>query len=62
MRRHGARTVARMHTGFFDMFENTGHHNLIAVAQHIDIQFRGVAQIAVNQNRAVTRTITASRI
>ena len=44
-----------MHTGFFDMFENTGHHNLIAVAQHIDIQFGGVAQIAVNQNRAVTR-------
>jgi hypothetical protein len=42
------------------MFEHAGHHHVGAVADRVDVDFRGVTQVAVDQHRAVTRHLHRS--
>ncbi len=44
-----------MHAGFLDMFHDAGHKHISAVGKSIDIHFDCIAQIAVDQHRAVAR-------
>ncbi len=55
--RQGAGAVARMDAGFLDMLHHPGDHHIGAVAQRIDIAFDRVAQILVDQHRAVARHV-----
>ena len=42
-----------MDAGFFDVLHDASHEHIFAVAQRIDVHFRGVGEIAVDQHRAV---------
>ncbi len=53
VRRKRACTVAGMHAGFLDMLHHPGDHDVLAVRNRIDIDLDRVAQILVDENRAV---------
>ena len=44
-----------MDTGFFDMLQDSGHYDVITISHTIDIHLDRIAQIAVDQHRAVAR-------
>src|SRR3546814_10926787 len=51
----GACAVAGMDARFLDMLEHTRDDDGFAVGQRIDVHLDSVAQLAVDQNRAVAR-------
>jgi hypothetical protein len=56
--RHRAGRVARVDAGFLDMLQHAGHEHVLAVAQGVDVDFRGAAQIVVQQDRVLERDLT----
>ena len=47
-----------MHTGFLDMFHDTGDHHSTAVADCIRIDLNGVGEIFVDQHRVLVATLS----
>ena len=45
--------VARMDAGFLDVLHDAGDEDVLAVGEAVDIDFDGVGQIAVEQQRAL---------
>ena len=54
--RDHARTVARVHTGLFDVFHDAADEHLAGVvAQRVDVHLDGVFQETVDQHRPLGR-------
>ena len=51
-----------MNPGLLDMLHDAGDVDVRAVGDGVDVDFGGVGEIAVEQNRRVARDLTASRM
>ena len=52
MRRQRAGGIAGMNAGFLDVLHDAGDEGVLAVGETIDVDFGGIGQIAVDQQRA----------
>jgi predicted NAD/FAD-binding protein len=57
--RQRAGAVARMDAGLLDMLHHACHDDIVPVADRIHVDLDRIAQIAVDQHRAVADTRTA---
>ncbi len=55
LRRQRAGAVARVDAGFLDVLHDAADEDVLAVAEAIDVDLDGAAQIAVEQQRVVAR-------
>ena len=51
--RQGTGAVAGVNAGFLDMFHDAGHKGVFAVGEAINVEFDGIGQIAVKQQRVL---------
>ena len=55
VRRQRAGRVARMHARLLDMLHHPANEHVLAVGERVDIHLDGVAEIGIDQHRALAR-------